>query len=183
MSDLVERVTGDMNALQKLLSKIPGFSGYVDRTNRRAADKLLRETVANRFEELWRRLSMIEADMIKDGGISQMDKLERAAIKLRQFIDRVRTASYGYAGFFDAIKINQDELNQVYQYDLAMLEMVDEVGRAIDNVESSVGTDGLPAAIRNLTTQTQNCLNVFNHRKEVMIGGVTDKGTSTTPQS
>jgi maltooligosyltrehalose synthase len=181
MSDLVGRVTGDMNALQKILSKIPGFQGYVDRTNRRSADKLLRETVANRFEEQWRRLSTIQADMIKTGGLAQMQDLERAAIKLRQFIDRIRTAAYGYAGFFDAIKINQDELNQVYQYDLAMLELVDEVGRAIDNVEVSLGTDGLPAAIHNLTTQAQKCLDVYNHRSEAMIGGVSNS-TNTTPQ-
>ena len=181
MSDLVSRVTGDMNPLQKILSKIPGFSGYVDRTNRRSADKLLRETVANHFEEQWRRISGIETDLIKAGGISQIDKLERPAVKLRQFIDRIRTASYGYAGFFDAVKINQDELNQVYQYDLALLELVDEIGRAIDNVEASLGTDGLPAAINNLTTQSQKCLDVFNRRSEVMIGGISNSA-STTPQ-
>jgi hypothetical protein len=181
MSDLVDRVTGDMNPLQKLLAKIPGFTGYVDRTNRRNADKLLRETVANRFEEQWRRISTIETDLINAGGIAQIDKLERAAVKLRQFIDRTRTASYGYAGFFDAIKINQDELNQVYQYDLAMLDLVDEVGRAIDNLEASLGTDGLPATISNLTTQSQKCLDVFNRRKEAMIGGVSNSA-STTPQ-
>jgi hypothetical protein len=181
MSDLVERVTGDMNALQKILSKVPGFNGYVDRTNRRAADKLLRETVANHFEELWRRLSALQAEMLRTGGISQMDRMESAAIKLRQFIDRIRTASYGYAGFFDAIKINQDELNQVYQFDLALLDLEDEVGRAIDNVESSLGTDGLPAAIRNLTAEAQKCLDVFNRRTETMIGGVSK--ADAAPQS
>lgn len=181
MSDLVERVTGDMNALQKILSKVPGFSGYVDRTNRRQADKLLRETVANRFEEQWRRLSAVQAEMIRQGGIHEMERMESAAIKLRQFIDRIRTASYGYAGFFDAIKINQEELNQVYQYDLALLELVDEVSRAIDNVESSLGTDGLPAAIRNLVSEAQKCLDVFNRRNEAMIGGVSN--SSAAPQS
>jgi hypothetical protein len=170
-----------MNPLQKILSKVPGFNGYVDRTNRRAADKLLRETVANRFEELWRRLSALQAEMLRQGGISQMDRMESAAIKLRQFIDRIRTASYGYAGFFDAIKINQEELSQVYQYDLALLDLEDEVGRAIDNVESSLGTDGLPAAIRNLIAEAQKCLDIFNRRTETMIGGVSN--ASASPQS
>ncbi len=182
MSDLVDRVTGDMNALQKILSKIPGFKGYVDRTNRRAADKLLRETIANHFEEQWRRLSSIEATMANEGNLGQIQKLERAAMKLRQFIDRIRTAAYGYAGFFDAIKINQDELNQVYQYDLAMLELVDEVSRAIDNIEASIGTDGLPAAINNVIAQSQKCLDIYNRRKEAMIGGVSDtEGPVSTP--
>ena len=185
MSDLVSRVSGDMNSLQKILSKIPGFKGYVDRTNRRAADKILRETVANHFEEQWRRLSGIEANMANQGDLTHIQSLERAALKLRQFIDRARTASYGYAGFFDAIKINQDELETVYQYDLAMLQMVDEVTRAIDNVEASIGTDGMQAAINNVISQAQKCLDVFNRRTETMIGGVSDAAstTSTPPQS
>jgi hypothetical protein len=168
MSDLNERVTGGMNVFQKILAKIPGFSGYIDRTNRRQADKMLRETIANRFEELWQRLASVQKDVLSEGGIEYMTGLESASLKLRQFIDRVRTASYGYAGFFDAIKVNQNELAQIYAFDLAMLEMEDEVGSAIDNVEASIGTDGLKAAIRNVTSKAQKCLDTFNKRVEVL---------------
>lgn len=172
MSDLVGRITGDMNVLQKILAKIPGFKGYIEKTNRRQADKLIRETIASRFEELWRRISSIQSDMIKEGGLEYVGKLEAAALKLRQFIDRVKTASYGYAGFFDAIKIKEEELDQLYKFDLALLTLEDEVAAAIDNVEASIGTDGTPAAIRNLRSKAQKCLDVYNRRHEVMIGGV-----------
>ncbi|HEX9029823.1 MAG TPA: hypothetical protein VF823_11665, partial [Anaerolineales bacterium] len=107
-----------------------------------------------------------------------VNDLEGAAIKLRQFIDRVRNASYGYAGFFDAVKVNQQELAQVYQYDNAMLELVDTVGHAIDNVEASIGTDGLPAAIRNLTAAARQCVETYQRRVEVMQGG-----PAPTPQT
>jgi hypothetical protein len=172
MSDLVGRITGDMNVLQKILAKIPGFKGYIEKTNRRQADKLMRETIASRFEELWRRISGIQSDMIKEGGLEYVGKLEAAALKLRQFIDRVKTASYGYAGFFDAIKIKEEELDQLYKFDLALLTLEDEVAAAIDNVEASIGTDGTPAAIRNLRSKAQKCLDVYNRRHEVMVGGV-----------
>ena len=152
MSDLLDRVTGDQNVFQNLLSKIPGFKGYIDKTNRRSADKILRETVANRFEEQYKRISSVQRDLISAGGLEHITQLESSALKLRQFIDRVRRASYGYAGFFDAIKINEDELAKVYQYDLALFNMADEVGRAVDNVEASIDTDGLPAAMRHLKT-------------------------------
>jgi hypothetical protein len=171
MSDLFDRVTDNQNFFQKLLAKIPGFKGYFEKSNRRAADKLLRTTVANRFEEQWQRISSVQRDLISQGGIAYISSLESAAIKLRQFIDRVRTASYGYAGFFSAVKVNEDELAAVYQYDLALLESADEVSRAIDNVEASIGTDGLKAAIRHLTTIAQQCVEAFNKRSEVMIGG------------
>ena len=53
MSDFFEKVSSQIDPFKKLASYIPGFSGYVERQNRRDADKLLRETVARRFEEHW----------------------------------------------------------------------------------------------------------------------------------
>ena len=168
MSDLFEQVTGDQDIFKKLASKIPGFKGYIERSDRRAADKMLREQVAERFEELWQRISALQVDFISQGEILYVDDLEKAAIKLRTFIDKIRRASYGYSGFFDAAKVNEEELARVYEYDGAMLDLVDEVGRAIDNIEASIGTDGLPASIRNLVAKAQDCITVFNRRDDVM---------------
>jgi hypothetical protein len=168
MSDLFEKVTGDQDVFKKIASKIPGFSGYIERQNRRAADKLLRETIADRFEELWQRISSLQTDFISQSEILYVDDLEKAAIKLRTFIDKIRRASYGYSGFFDATKVNEEELARVYEYDKALVDLVDDVSRAIDNVEASMGTDGLPAAIRNLVSKGQDCLTAFNRRNEVM---------------
>jgi 5-(carboxyamino)imidazole ribonucleotide synthase len=36
--------------------------------------------------------------------------MEKAAIKLRTFIDKITTAPRGYSGLFDAVKINEKEL-------------------------------------------------------------------------
>ena len=169
MDDFLERVSGQEDFFKKILPKLPGFKGYIDREDRRAADKLLRESIADRFESLWGRISDLQKDAIADGNLEIVDDLESAAIKIRQFIDRVRTASYGYAGFFDPIKIKTDELDQIYQYDFLLLSMEDKVSNAIDNVSASFGTDGLPASIRNLATVAQDCLDSFDRRKEVII--------------
>src|SRR5512133_3238175 len=171
MSDILGRIREEQDVFGKLIGKLPGFNGYIDREQRRAADKLLRETVAARYEEQWRRISALQRDLISQGGLAYVDDLEGAAIKLRQFIDRVRTATYGYAGFFDAVKINSEELEKLYQYDLWMLSLVDEIGRAVDNVEASLGTDGLPAAIRHLTSLARESVEAYQKRSEVVLGG------------
>lgn len=170
MSDILEKVTASKDWLSKIIAKIPGFKGYMERADRRMSDKLLRENIANSFEGLYQRISSLQKDLISQGGLAYIDDMESAAIKLRQFIDRVRTASYGYAGIFDAIKIKETELGQVYEYDAVLLGMSEEVSRAIDNVETSMGTDGLPAAIKHLTTTSQSCVDAFNKRSEVMKG-------------
>jgi hypothetical protein len=113
----------------------------------------------------------LQTDLLSQGGLLYIDDVEKAAIKLRTFIDKIRRASYGYSGFFDAVKINEDELARIYEYDAALLDLEDEVGSAIDNVEASMGSDGLPAAIRHLTSKAQECLDAFNRRDEVMQQG------------
>lgn len=172
MSDLFNKVTEYQDIFKKILSKVPGFDGYIERQNRRAADKVLREAIANRFEEQWKDISRLQRELISQGGIAYVNDLEAAALKLRQFIDRVRTATYGYSALFEAVKINENELAQIYQYDLALLDLVDEIKRGIGNVEASMGTDGLPAAIRHLTSQAEGCIEAFNRREEVILGGI-----------
>jgi hypothetical protein len=174
MSDILEKVTGDQDFFKKILAKIPGFKGYIERGDRRLSDKILREKIADEFEVHYQRVSSLQRDLISQGEIQYIDDLEASALKLRQFIDRVRTASYGYAGIFDAIKIKQDELDQVYQYDYALLALSDEVASAVDNVETSIGTEGLDAALRHLRTISQQCVDAFNKRSEVMQGITTE---------
>ena len=168
MSDIFEKVSGEQDFIKKILAKIPGFKGYIERGDRRMSDKLLREQVANEFETLYGRISGLQRDLISQGGIAYVDDMEAAAIKIRQFIDRIKTASYGYSGIFDALKIKEDKLALVYEYDAALLGLSDQVSSAIDNVEASMGTDGLDAAIRHLVTVSQQCVDAFNKRSEVM---------------
>lgn len=171
MSDFLDKVTGQQDVFKKLASYIPGFNGYIERQNRRAADKLLRETVADRFEEQWKRASNMQADIVAANMYDLVDDMEKAAIQLRTFIDKIRTASYGYAGFFDAVKINEEDLGKLYQFDAAFFQAAEAIGRALDIVEASIGDEeGLKAAIRNLVTLAREAVTTMERRSEVITG-------------
>ena len=103
MTDIYETVKGiktpSLSCFPKSLD-----SRVISHVNRRLSDKLLRETVAKDYEAQYQRISSLQRELITSGGLAQVGDLEASAIKIRQFIDRVKTASYGYAGLFDAIK-------------------------------------------------------------------------------
>lgn len=168
MGDIFDKVVSEQDIFKKILSKLPGFKGYFERSDRRAADKMLREMISDHYQQQWSRLSGIQRDLVNAGRIEVMEDIEIASVKIRTFIDKVKTASYGYAGFFDAVKIKEDDLAQVYQYDLTLLTLLDAITAAIDNLEASIDTDGLPAAIRNLVQKAQDSLDAFNKRSEIM---------------
>ncbi len=171
MSDQIyDKVDSDLDPFKRIASKIPGFGGYIERQKRRDSDKLLRETIADRFDQQYQRISSLQRDLISEGEIGYVDELEASAIKLRTFSDRLRRATRGYSGLFDAVKINEEELALLYQYDAQMLDLVDEVSRAIDNVEASIGSDGLPASIRHLKSVSQQCIDVYDRREEAILG-------------
>lgn len=171
MEDFFQKVTSQQDPFKKLASFIPGFSGYIERQNRRDADKILRDTVARRFEDQWRRASQLQSDMVSNGQIAFVDDMEKAAIKLRTFIDKISTAPRGYSGMFDAVKINERELESIYQFDAAFFDLAEQVGRGLDNVEASLGDPAaLPAAIRNVTTLARQAVETYNRRSEAVTG-------------
>jgi hypothetical protein len=171
MEEFFEKVTSQQDPFKRLGSFIPGFKGYIERQNRRDADKLLRDTVARRFDEQWKRASQLQVDMVSQGLIAYVDDVERATLQLRTFIDKISTAPRGYSGLFDAVKINEKELEAIYQYDAAFFDLADQVGRALDTVEASLGDEAaLPAAIRNVTSIARMAVETYNRRSEVVIG-------------
>ena len=171
MEDFFQKVTSQQDPFKKLASFIPGFNGYIERQNRRDADKILRDTVARRFEDQWRRASQLQSDMVSNGQIAFVDDMEKAAIKLRTFIDKISTAPRGYSGMFDAVKINEKELESIYQFDAAFFDLAEQVGRGLDNVEASLGDPAaLPAAIRNVTTLARQAVETYNRRSEAVTG-------------
>ena len=171
MDDFFQKVTSQQDPFRKLASYIPGFSGYIERENRRDADKVLRDTVARRFEEQWKRVSQLQSDLVSNGMIAYVDDMEKAAIKLRTFIDKITTAPRGYSGLFDAVKINEAELTAIYQFDAAFFDLAEQIGRAADNVEQTLNDEaGLPAAIRNLASLARLAVETYEKRSEVVTG-------------
>jgi hypothetical protein len=116
-----------------------------------------------------KRVSELQNELISEGAISFLDDLEKVSIRLQTFADRVRTATRGYSSVFEAVKIDEEALNKILQYDNALLEMTESVSTAIDHVQASMGTDGLKSAIRNLQTVSQECIDAFNKRDEVVL--------------
>jgi hypothetical protein len=171
--DFLERVKGAMGGLESFISKVPGYKGYKEKEQRREADKLLRDHLVRQLEEQQRKLNDQKLQLISSGLIDLIDDLDRASTRLESFIIKVRTASQGYAGFFDAVKVKEEELDALYNFDNALLEGVSGLEASISNLSSAImAKEGVPQAIVDLVTLTGELNDTWAKRKDVITGAV-----------
>ena len=151
MTDLTSQIKDQRGGFAKLLSKIPGFKGYMEKETRRDADKLVREVVVAKFTDQLDRLTELQTDMLSNGGFEYVDDVEQSAVKLRLFIDRVKTAPRGYAGIFDAVQVKEEQLDQLYNFDYQLLSEPDNLAAAIDQCRVALGVMPAPPPAEGVT--------------------------------
>jgi len=157
--------TAGRNWIERLSSKIPGYSGYVDRERRRDIDKLHREHLANRLGGLKAPLTDLMRDLTNNGRLFEVGAVDSTIKKLDHLENRIRFASYGYAGFFDVVKIEQPQLDAIYQFDLALVEFVDGIESKITSLKNEKTTsDSLKAACSELGETIDKADRVFDER-------------------
>ena len=173
VSDLYDKIQGEAGGSSGLLEKIPGLSGYMEKGRRREADQLLRETVSSRLEEARLQLSRTHQELSRDI-IKAMDFAEplgRADTRLMGLIGKIKDAPQGYAGFFDAVKVKEEDLAQLYAFDESMLNHADQIAASVAALEKATLDDGdIGGGIRDLTTAVQEANETFASRNEVLTG-------------
>jgi hypothetical protein len=171
--DYHHMVEDSKGGLESLASKIPGYRGYKEKEDRRAADKLLREHLADLLKEQQRRLAELQRDLLEGGGLSLIDDLDRAVTKVQNLADRIRTASYGYAGLFDAVKVKEEELDALYDFDENMLGHLSAIQSAIDALASVMDANGdVKAAIGDVISAAEEANVTWRQRESAITGAV-----------
>lgn len=173
MDDQYNKIVGDRNSIEELLAKIPGFSGYMEMSARREADRQIRAHVAAQFPPLVSRLESIERDILGlDGGLMHMDKTKTIKSRLRNLQHRIANDTPGYSGFFASQKIGPDELAQIYTFDESMLACVDDLSAALDSLATTVsaGGEGLKEALAALDNTIGAADESYNKRDYILQG-------------
>jgi hypothetical protein len=169
MSELYDRITSQPGSLERLIKRIPGFAGYLDKKARREADRLLRDHIADELSRRINRLSEIEKTLLDNGGLSYMSKTSSAKTKLQHFRDLVKTAAPGYSGIMEAIKIGPDEMDKLYSFDEALIAYADKFDGALNTLaKAAADKTGIDEAIAGLDALTIEANDAYTLRDDVL---------------
>jgi hypothetical protein len=170
---MYSKIEEESTGLGRLISKIPGFKGYMERGRRREADQILRQTLAGRLETSRLLVASTQQDLSRDivKAIEYAEAVGRADTRLVGLGGKLRDAPQGYAGFFDAVKIDEDDLARIYSFDESMLAYVDQIASSAEALQKAVADGGdIASAVRELDTVAREANMAFDARQELLAG-------------
>ncbi len=171
IQDLYQTIGDERGPLSKLLSKIPGFKGYMEKKSRRDADQLLRDTISGRLQQTRLDLADVLRTLSRDIilGIEYAEPIGRADNQLMGLINKIKDAPQGYAGFFDAVKVKEDDLARLYAFDEQMLTQAEQIAADVAALHKTVENGlNIHDAIVTLTNNLRAANEAFNSRQEVL---------------
>ncbi len=164
------KAVGQRNILQKIGNLIPGFRGYQKKEERREVDQIQRDWCATKLSESKDPVKQALDDVICSGDLDNLMPYEKLLNRLDTVAVLIRNADRGYSGMFDTIKVGEDQLRKVYEFDLSLVEGVNEV---IGKIRTLTGSDKDKdlATIKEATKIVNKVEEYFGRREDILRKG------------
>lgn len=171
MSANYENIRRERGTLESIIGKLPGYKGYKEKEMRREADRLLREALVRDFTSQLDRITPIQNAVLDNIGVEWMDDIGALKTALQTLIDRIRHAPQGYAGFFDAVRVKEDDLDRIEEFDRQLLSELDKIRGVIDDLENATeDAASLKAALTSANKTVKAAADLFAQRSKVITG-------------
>ncbi len=165
----VEKADENMGAIERLLKGLPLVREYNDRELRREADYRLRQLLVLELEQEKQRLYDVQKKLLRSGGLAWIDDADGAIQRLQTLIDRIKTASYGYAGLFAAVKIQEAQLDALHRFDTALAERAQEINNRVYQLEThAADRDAIGPAIEAVNETVTELQRLFDKRSQAI---------------
>lgn len=184
MSDpYVDQVKSRQHVLERLIKGLPGVRGYANKELRRNADYDVRKMVADELNRSRDALYAVQEKLLKGGGLDFLDDIDAIVSSIQTLSDKVRTASYGYTGLFDPVKVREDELEALHAFDVAMLQEVAGMEATIESLRAATSDKAaLPVQIDSVAQAVTNLTRLFDRRAQAIQDPALLLQTGYTPQ-
>lgn len=172
MADLnsqLDQVRSKENFLEKIARIIPGYNGYVNRDNSRELDTLVRNTLAANLDTNHVKLKNTVLNLSQRGKLFESDGIDKLDKKLQQAVNKFRSAARGYSGMFDVVKVKEDKLNQLYQFDAGLLANVETISAACTEMDNnSKANIDIKANTEKVSSLLDELIKQFDSREAIL---------------
>ncbi len=165
LDNVKKRLDGSRDFVDKLLAKVPGFTGYFEKGAMYEADRIIRNFTAERLLTLKRDISAVMSETVQKGDKSALSDLDSLNTVLERIYKKVKNADYTTSASFSRAQITQDDNNRLLEYDWRLITGLDEVEAMVKKMKEAFTAD----QIKPVRLKVEDFEKSFDDRKNVIL--------------
>lgn len=170
---IVEKAKGEMRLSERIVAALPGFRGYKEKELRRESDKLIRNHIVQRLTIARKDLKEVFQKLSDNKMQEVLTDMDRFVMRFDRVMQKINHASYGYAGFFNIVKIEEGKLDKMIEFDSGLLDETEKIVTETDTFKKEVVKQKLEKTrghLDNLESMLEELEETFDGRDEVIKG-------------
>lgn len=170
---MYEKAKGEMRITERILAELPGFKGYKEKELRRESDKLIRNRIYQRLMEARKDLKEVFQKLSDSKMHEVLTDMDRFIMRFDRVAQKINHASYGYAGFFNIVKVEESKLDKMIEFDTNMLDSAEKIVAKADAFKKEVTKQKFEKTrdhLSSLEDILETVEETFDQRDEVIKG-------------
>jgi len=162
-----------MRLSERILAELPGFRGYKEKEIRRETDKLVRNHLYRKMTEARKDLKEVFQQLSERRLYEVLTEMDRLVMRFDRVAEKINHASYGYAGFFNVLKVQEEKLDKMISFDSGLIDHVKEI---LDEATAFKGEvmkkefEKVREHIQKLSDSLEVLEETFDEREEIILG-------------
>jgi hypothetical protein len=171
--DVYAQAKSQMRLSERIAAALPGFRGYKEKELRRESDKLVRNNLYLKLTKDKENIKSISQKIADKRYMDVLTDMDRLSAKMDRITEKINHASYGYAGFYDIVKIKEENLDRMITFDNQLLDEVNALSTSIEDLKIQLLSNNfanLKDKIQTIADKFELLEDTFDKREQVMIG-------------
>ena len=171
--DVYAQAKSQMRLSERIAAALPGFRGYKEKELRRESDKLIRNNLTLKLSKDKDNVRSIAQKISDKRYLDVLPDIDRLNAKMDRITEKVNHASYGYAGFYDIVKIKEDSLDRMITFDNQLLDEVNALTASIEDLKAQLLSNNfanLKDKIQTIADKFELLEDTFDQREQVIMG-------------
>ena len=171
--DVYAEAKKQMRLGERIVAAIPGFRGYKEKELRRESDKLIRNHLHRKLSESKDDLKSVFQKLSDRRYFDVITDMDRLMAKVDRITEKVNHASYGYSGFFDIVKVKEENLDRMIDFDNKLVDAADGLAADVDVFKAEIAkgeTKNVKEKVQSITDKIEAFEETFDKRTEVILG-------------
>ncbi len=168
LENLKKRIGESRDLVDRVIAKLPGYTGYVERGEMYEADRVVRHFIGERLIEYKNGIMAVMSARSKRGELSVVAELDAVSTVIERVYKKVKSAHYGTSLTLSSVKVSQADLDRLLEHDWRMIARADELAPAIEKL-GPAAPDAISAAVAEVRKQVEAFEKTFDERKNIIL--------------